>query len=317
VHGAGAAQTRKIAHPDARDRGVTHLMFDLRYHVASLAAVFLALIIGILVGVGIASQTTVEESERRLLEQQIADLRRDLDSANAQVDLLQRQQEAGAAYIVETYPVVINGRLRGVPVGLLFIGPANGELTDAVTRTLADASGPALVRRRALELPIDTQALYSAIPAELGSPTLEEIGRQLGREFVTGGETPYWNALFDVIVEDSLGASDREIDAVVVAQTARIDHPPTARLVSGLYAGLAGRDVPVVGIERTDEKPSRVAVYRARGISSVDSVDVPPGRVALAVLLAGGEEGHYGVKETADDVVPPMEPLPLAPLPGG
>lgn len=292
-------------------------MFDLRYHVASLAAVFLALIIGILVGVGIASQTTVEESERRLLEQQIADLRRDLESANAQVDLLQRQQEAGTAYIAESYPVVMNGRLRGVRVGLLFVGPASTELGDAVTRTLTDASGPALVRRRALELPIDTQALYSAIPAELGSPTLEEIGRQLGREFVTGGETPYWNALFDVIVEDSLGASDREVDAVVVAQTARIDHPPTARLVSGLYAGLAGRDVPVVGIERTDEEPSRVAVYRARGLSSVDSVDAQLGRVALAVLLAGGEEGQYGVKETADDVVPPMEPLPLAPLPGG
>ena len=292
-------------------------MFDLRYHVASLAAVFLALIIGILVGVGIASQTTVEESERRLLEQQIADLRRDLESANAQVDLLQRQQEAGTAYIAESYPVVMNGRLRGVRVGLLFVGPASTGLGDAVTRTLTDASGPALVRRRALELPIDTQALYSAIPAELGSPTLEEIGRQLGREFVTGGETPYWNALFDVIVEDSLGASDREVDAVVVAQTARIDHPPTARLVSGLYAGLAGRDVPVVGIERTDEEPSRVAVYRARGLSSVDSVDAQLGRVALAVLLAGGEEGQYGVKETADDVVPPMEPLPLAPLPGG
>ncbi len=29
-------------------------MFDLRYHVASLIAVFLALIIGILVGVGLA-----------------------------------------------------------------------------------------------------------------------------------------------------------------------------------------------------------------------------------------------------------------------
>jgi Copper transport outer membrane protein, MctB len=292
-------------------------VFDLRYHVASLAAVFLALIIGILVGVGIASQTTVEESERRLLEQQIADLRRDLESATAQVDLLQRQQEAGRSYIEESYPVVMNGRLRGVRVGLLFVGPASTELGDAVTRTLTDASGPALVRRRALELPIDTQALYSAIPAELGSPTLEEIGRQLGREFVTGGETPYWNALFDVIVEDSLGASDREVDAVVLAQTARIDHPPTGRLVAGLYAGLAGRDAPVVGIERTDEEPSRVAVYRARGLSSVDSVDSPLGRVALAVLLAGGEEGQYGVKQTADDVVPPMEPLPLAPLPGG
>ena len=292
-------------------------MFDLRYHVASLAAVFLALIIGILVGVGIASETSVSESDRRLLEQRISDLQRDLDASRTQVDLLESQQEAGRDYIEESYPVVMNGRLRGIRVALLFIGPASTELGDAVTRTLADASGPALVRRRALKLPIDTQALYGAIPSDAGSPTLEEVGRQLGRELVTGGETPFWNALATVIVEDSQGDSGREVDAVVVAQTARIDHPPTGRLIRGLYAGLAGRGVPVVGIERTDEEPSLVAVYRSRGLSSVDDVDTQLGRVALAALLAGAEEGHYGVKETADAVVPPLEPLPLAPPPGG
>jgi Copper transport outer membrane protein, MctB len=292
-------------------------VFDLRYHVASLAAVFLALIIGILVGVGIASQTSVEESERRVLQQRISDLRRDLDGARSQVDLLQRQQEAGSSYIEETYPVVMNGRLRGVPVALLYVGPARPELEDAVTRTLNDASGPELVRRRALKLPIDTQALYSAIPSEAGNPTLEEIGRRLGREFVAGGETPYWDALAEVIVEDSQGGSGREVEAVALAQTGAIDHPPTARLLAGLYAGLTGRDVPVVGIERTEDEPSLVPVYRRRGLSSVDSVDAPIGRVALAVLLAGGLEGDYGVKSSADAVVPPMEPLPLAPPPGG
>jgi hypothetical protein len=292
-------------------------LFDLRYHVASLAAVFLALIIGILVGVGIASQTTVEESERRVLEQRISDLRRDLDGARSQVDLLRRQQEAGTSYIEETYPVVMNGRLRGVPVALLFVGPARPEFEDAVTRTLNDASGPALIRKRALKLPIDTQALYSAIPSDAGSPTLEEIGRQLAREFVVGGETPYWDSLATVIVEDSQGDSEREVEAVAVAQTATIDHPPTGRLLAGLYAGLAGRGVPVVGIERSEDEPSLVSVYRGRGLSSVDSVDTILGRVALAVLLAGGEEGDYGVKSTADAVVPPMEPLPLAPPSGG
>jgi hypothetical protein len=292
-------------------------LFDLRYHVASLAAVFLALIIGILVGVGIASQTTVEESERRVLEQRISDLRRDLDGARSQVDLLRRQQEAGTSYIEETYPVVMNGRLRGVPVALLFVGPARPEFEDAVTRTLNDASGPALIRKRALKLPIDTQALYSAIPNDAGNPTLEEIGRQLAREFVVGDETPYWDSLATVIVEDSQGDSEREVDAIVVAQTAAIDHPPTGRLVAGLYAGLAGRGVPVVGIERSEDKPSLVSVYRGRGLSSVDSIDTILGRVALAVLLAGGEEGDYGVKSTADAVVPPMEPLPLAPPSGG
>jgi Copper transport outer membrane protein, MctB len=292
-------------------------LFDLRYHVVSMAAVFLALAIGILVGAGLAAQTDVGESERRVLEQRISDLSRDRDAARAQVDLLERQQKAGTAYIEETYPVVMNGRLRGVRVALVFIGPLNAELRDAVTRTLQDASGPELVRRRALELPVDAQALYGALPADAEDPTLEEIGRQLGRELVNGGETPYWNALAPVIVEDSQGGSQREVDAVVVAQTARVDHLPTGRLVSGLYSGLAGLDAPAVGIERTDERPSLVAVYRARGLSSVDSVDAAVGRVALAVLLAGGEEGQYGVKATADDVVPPMEPLPLAPPPSG
>ena len=41
-------------------------MFDLRYHVASLAAVFLALVIGILVGVGISDP--VDNAKTGLLE---------------------------------------------------------------------------------------------------------------------------------------------------------------------------------------------------------------------------------------------------------
>jgi hypothetical protein len=292
-------------------------LFDLRYHVASLAAVFLALIIGILVGVGIASQTSVEESERRVLEQRISDLSRDLEEARAEDDLLRRQQEAGTNYIEESYPAVMNGRLRGIRVALVFIGPLEPELRDAVTQTLVDASGPGLERRRALELPVDARAVLNAIPADAGDLALEEIGRRLGRELVAGGETPFWDALAPVVVEDSQGGSAEEVDAVVVAHTARIDHPPTARLVAGIYAGLAGSAVPAVGIERTEEQPSRIAVYEARGLSSVDSVDTPMGRVAVAVLLAGGEEGQYGLKRTAAAVVPPIEPLPLAPPPGG
>jgi hypothetical protein len=292
-------------------------LFDLRYHVASLAAVFLALIIGILVGVGIASQTSVEESERRVLEERISNLQRDLEEETGEIDLLRRQQEAGTTYTDASYPVVMNGRLRTVRVALLFIGPVEPGLQDAVTRTLADASGPALARRRALELPVDPQAVMNAIPPEADDLTFEEIGRRLGREFVAGGETPLWDALEEVIVEEGQGASELEIDAIVVAHTARLDHAPTARLVSGLYAGIASSGVPAVGVERAEARPTRIGVYVAAGLSSVDSVDTPLGRVALAVLLAGGQEGQYGLKSTANAAVPPIEVLPLAPLPGG
>jgi copper transport outer membrane protein MctB len=292
-------------------------LFDLRYHVASLAAVFLALIIGILVGVGIASQTSVSESDRQLLEQRISGLQRDLDASRTDADLLRRQQEAGTSYIEESYPTVMNGRLRGTHVAVLFIGPEDSKLRSAVVQTLDDASGPPLARLRALQLPIDAATMMGALPPDSGNPTLEDVGRRLGREFVGSGETPFWDALAPVIVQDSQGPSQREAEAIVVAQTAALDHAPSNRLVSGLYAGLASTGLPVVGIARTDQQPQRIAVYRARGLSSVDSVDTLMGRVALAVLLAGGEEGHYGLNASADAVVPPIEPLTLAPPPGG
>src|SRR6185312_14365836 len=47
-------------------------MFDLRYHVASLAAVFLALIIGILVGVGISDRGLVDSAKTKFLQDEVA-----------------------------------------------------------------------------------------------------------------------------------------------------------------------------------------------------------------------------------------------------
>ena len=60
-------------------------MFDLRYHVASLAAVFIALVLGILVGVGISGRGLIKESERAVLQNQIDDLRNQRDAAHRQV----------------------------------------------------------------------------------------------------------------------------------------------------------------------------------------------------------------------------------------
>jgi hypothetical protein len=293
-------------------------LFDLRYHVASLAAVFLALIIGILVGVGIASQTSVSESDRQLLEKRISDLQAEVESTRVQADLRGRQQEAGTSYIEESYPVVMNGRLRAVPIALLFIGRVVPEIRDAVVQTLDDANGPPLARMRALELPVDAQAVRAALPQELKTLTLEEVGQRLGRELVAGGETPLWDVLSSVIAEETAGPNGPEVEAVVVFGGQPLGERPSAPFLEGMYKGIAGAGVPVVGVERTGERPSRINGYGRLGLSStVDSIDSEMGKVALAVLLAGGEEGHYGLKPTAAAVVPPIEPLPLAPLPGG
>src|SRR5215208_8407711 len=73
------------------------LMFDLRYHVASLAAVFLALIIGILVGVGISGP--VDNQKTKFLEAQVAKYQRQLDQNAAKSTDDAREQEAARTFI--------------------------------------------------------------------------------------------------------------------------------------------------------------------------------------------------------------------------
>src|SRR5439155_21004181 len=111
-------------------------MFDLRYHVASLAAVFFALVIGILVGVALATHG-LSHAERDTL-------RRKLESSQQQVAQLQVQvadlQKEGNL-IDNTYSALMSGRLNGKRVAVLFIGSADGEAGRAINDMLAAGGG--------------------------------------------------------------------------------------------------------------------------------------------------------------------------------
>jgi hypothetical protein len=70
-------------------------------------------------------------------------------------------------------------------------------------------------------------------------------------------------------------------------------------------------------VETSGAKVTTIEDYRRiGGIASVDDVDFLPGQLAMALLLSTGDSGHYGTKETADAVVPPIDPLLSIPLVG-
>ena len=69
-------------------------MFDLRYHMASLAAVFIALAVGIVIGVAIASGGSVEDATKSFREQQIRSLEQQLEAVQARADLSEDQRQA-------------------------------------------------------------------------------------------------------------------------------------------------------------------------------------------------------------------------------
>ena len=291
-------------------------MFDLRYHVASLAAVFLALIIGILVGVGISSGGFVQKSERKILNDRIGVLEGELEAARGRAGDLSRAQRATDTYVEQSYPLLMSGLLSGKRIAVVFVGSVDPESRDLIERTLTDAGAGAPKRMRALRVPIDVEALDRVLAdrpalARLARPeAARELGRRLAQELARGGKTPVWRLLAPQLVEERSGSDRDAAEGVVVVRSVPPQQGPTSRLLRGFYEGLASAGVPAVGVETRATVPTAIDAFDTAGLSSVDFVDTRVGRLALALLLAGSRPGSYGLKPTATDgILPPVDPL--------
>jgi hypothetical protein len=280
-------------------------VFDLRYHVVSLAAVFIAFVIGVVVGVGVSGRGLIKETERAKLQLQIDDLNR----ANKRNQARIRELQAASDYQRETYDAVMRNRLADQRVALVFVGSTDGEILTRVKQTLEDAGGR-LVRWRALKVPIEEVKVRAALRDVPDAPqSLPEIGRMLASELVGGGDTPLWDSLGNLFVEERVGGMQLPVEGVVVARSADPQRGPTARFLAGFYRGLASGGVPAVAVEKSDKDPTTIPPFESAGfVSSVDDIETQTGRVSLAVLLQGAETGHFGIKEDKEPV-PPVPPV--------
>lgn len=291
-------------------------MFDLRYHVASLAAVFLMLVVGILIGVGISGRGFVDDAERDRFNDKIAGLQEEVDAANATAADFELRQQAAEDFVQSAYPALAAKRLQGKDVAILVLGPVDPSVS-AIERALEDDADGRVSRMRALVLPLRLEAVEAALSDQpalggyVGDEQLGNLGRDLGRELAAGGETPLWDALEREVVEVREGGLADPVDGVVVLRTAEPQAAESSRFLAGVYQGLGSAGIPVVGVEPARVEQSAIPVFQRYRLSTVDGVDTPVGALAMLLVLADLDAaGDYGVRDTADRLLPPIEPLP-------
>ena len=113
-------------------------MFDFRYHIASLIAVFIALVIGILVGIGLSGRGFVSDAERRNLELSISGLRNERDADRAALTLATGRQATADSYLADTYPTLVAGRLRGLRIAVVSVGSVDQTIDRALTQAVRE-----------------------------------------------------------------------------------------------------------------------------------------------------------------------------------
>ena len=291
-------------------------MFDLRYHVTSLAAVFIALLIGILVGVALASHG-LGNSERKSLEDDVRRAQNNVDKLHATVASVQQEKRADSNFVDDTYNALMTDRLKDKRVAVLYVGPLNHPIQSDIATAIKDAGGGTPTRLYAVQVPIDAAAIEKrlgnnpALAKYAGSDHLRQLGQQLGRAFVTGGNMPVWNALHKLIVQEAtprFGASRGPVDAVIVVRTADPQTGDSAPFVKGLYEGVAKAGAPAVGVAQSKDEFTAKQVFQRAELSTVDDIDLDAGKLALAIVLSQpASRADYGVN--ASDLLPPVTPV--------
>lgn len=283
-------------------------MFDFRYHALSLVAVFVALAIGLLLGIAVGDQNLVSNAEQKLragLRGNLQDARG--DAAELRKELLQRRR-----YESQTFRPLVDGTLTRRRILVLFLD----ERSDAVFRNVRDAiapSGGELIFAATLKRPLDVKALgdlargtrYEGIPTDPG--LMDDLGTRIGLQLAQGGRLVA--ELRGELFSSTSGELD-PVEGVVIVRSAASDkgdqaeRDRSAAFVEGLLAGLRSFKTPVVGVEERGTEPSQIRWYQDHNIASVDNIDDVAGRASLVVALAGSADGSYGEKSTADALIP-------------
>ncbi|MGH2830050.1 MAG: copper transporter, partial [Actinomycetota bacterium] len=118
-------------------------MINFRFHVVSLAAVFLALAVGMIVG-----STVVDDFAISQLERDVRDFRNSNSELRAQTDALEDKVGAYEQFGRAVLPRFVGGRLSGRAVVLLVQDGARGEVLDAVNTVLVMSGAPKPARVR-------------------------------------------------------------------------------------------------------------------------------------------------------------------------
>jgi hypothetical protein len=276
-------------------------VFDFRYHALTLVAVFLALTIGLLLGVAIGDQGLVSSAERNVRDS----LRADVREARARSADLRRELRERDRFEEALYPLLVEDRLVGQRVGLIGLG----DLPDGTIRSVREALEGTGARFAGLavvaEPPPEREAARmrgASDPPDAGD--YARLGRQLGLALVRGGRPA--RRFRRTLLESSSGTLGN-LQGIVLFRAPREAGgeraAETDAFERGVVDGLVGADAQVAGAEGTRTDPSQVSWFRDRRLPSVDNVDRLSGRAALVFVLLGAN-GTYGEKDTAQALLP-------------
>ena len=274
-----------------------------------MVATFLALGIGILIGsIMLGNDTLVKQQQQltRKLELQIEELRKKNEAVQAIINNLEVSNDLKEQFEKQSLPLLVAGRLSGYQVAIIEINHYRflPELTETLKTSGATVSSVTTVFS---DLGFDQEEIQAVLGQKDLTPELiaRRLANEIGQNIITGENQKLTNFLIAQGIIKATGQYGVPLNGIIIIREnqAQKTYYEVDTFDLPLIDCFLKQKIAVFGVEETKVDHSCMKAYQRKEITTVDNIDTIPGQAALVLALAGNP-GHYGVKPTAQSLLP-------------
>lgn len=293
------------------------MIIDLKYHIASIVAVFLALGIGIFVGSALIGQDVndvIVNQQNKMFEdlkQNLVRLRIDNKTAREEINSYKSSLEIEREFEKAVLPGLIAGKLQGKKIAVVETNnyglhdewietlKAAGANITSVTTMLDGFDLSDGVKRKsvATKLMIENQSEIT-VAAEVSNEIAAAIHHGQNLENLR-----YFEHQDMIKLSGEYGVP---FDYVIIAGGSNQEVRKRCEFIDiRVIKYFLKNKIPVLGVETSNVKFSYMKQYQKFDINTVDNIDMVPGQLSL-VMAISGHTGNYGIKNTAHQLIPAL-----------
>ncbi|MFZ5965828.1 MAG: copper transporter [Bacillota bacterium] len=288
------------------------MIINLKYYVITIVAIFLALGVGIFIGIMLDGQELIMEQQQQLVNQlqsKFDEFKSKQDELQNRIDQLMNERDKNIKMVEKIYPEAIKGKLTDTNVVVIETSEeyAYPGITDTLQKANAANVTNILIKTSFL-LEDEDIAMQIAKDLNLSGNTKDEIEKQLIKEFcsgiVNGDKIQLMQYLKDNKMIDYQGILNLPADYVVIAGgSIEESKEQLNRIETPLINFVKNSNIPIMAVEKLSVVQSNINEYKKLRISTVDNVDTMIGKASMLMVISG-REGHFGEKPTAESLMP-------------
>jgi hypothetical protein len=287
----------------------------MKFYVISIVSIFAALGIGIYIGFTLDAQSFVVEQKEDIaakLEERFDFLKSENQNLKLTIKETEVENDNYKQFIESTYGEIVKNKLNDTNIAI--IESKDDYMYSGIGQILESAGGNVINVTTLTDKIMDEEILkiiYNElnIPLQNNNLILNTV-KEMTKSIITGKETELIKKMAENNIIDLVGVIDKPIDYVIIAGGSVKEDKDRLILVDKTIVDTSKElNRPIVGIEKLKTNYSYMETYKGFRISTVDNIDTTMGKVSL-ILTMEGRPGHYGVKQTAEELVPSLK-LPI------